>query len=91
MCGAGGGRLGGGIRAAEKTRTGPQKDTSVIDAQGAAHVTRVVPVPESLSPEAKTWVGKKVPDAACTRDAGTAPQPGYVGGGAGQAMGACIR
>jgi len=47
-----------------KTRTGPQKDTSVIDAQGTAHVTRVVPVPESLSPEAKAWVGKKVPDVA---------------------------
>ena len=45
-------------------RTGPQTDTSVIDAQGAARVTRVVPVPESLSPEAKAWVGKKVPDVA---------------------------
>ena len=47
-----------------KTRTGPRQDTSVIDAQGTAHVTRVVPVPESLSPEAKAWVGKKVPDVA---------------------------
>lgn len=44
-------------------RTGPQKDSSVIDAQGAAHVTRVVPVPESLSPQAKKWVGEKVSDA----------------------------
>jgi acetyl esterase/lipase len=47
-----------------KTRTGPRQDTSVIDAQGTAHVTRVVPVPESLSPEAKAWVGKRVPDVA---------------------------
>lgn len=43
--------------------TGPETDTSVIDAQGTAHVTRVVPVPETLSPEAKQWVGKVVSDA----------------------------
>lgn len=45
------------------TRTGPQKDSSVIDAHGTAHVTRVIPVPESLSPQAKKWVGEKVSDA----------------------------
>lgn len=44
------------------TRTGPQTDSSVIDAQGTAHVTRVVPVPEDLSPQAKAWVGTRVPD-----------------------------
>lgn len=44
------------------TRTGPEKDSSVIDAQGTAHVTRVVPVPASLSPQAKKWVGERVPD-----------------------------
>jgi epsilon-lactone hydrolase len=50
------------------TRTGPQTspetDTSVIDAQGTAHVTRVVPVPQNLSPEAQKWVGRVVSDAA---------------------------
>lgn len=46
------------------TRTGAQKDSSVIDAQGTAHVTRVIPVPESLSPQAKKWVGERVPDVA---------------------------
>jgi acetyl esterase/lipase len=40
----------------------PQTDTSVIDAQGTAHVTRVVPVPETLSPQARKWVGKVVSD-----------------------------
>lgn len=44
------------------TRTGAQTDSSVIDAQGTAHVTRVVPVPEDLSPQAKAWVGTRVPD-----------------------------
>jgi epsilon-lactone hydrolase len=47
-----------------EVRTGPETDTSVIDAQGTAHVTRVVPVPETLSPEAKQMVGKIVSDAA---------------------------
>lgn len=45
-------------------QTGPETDTSVIDAQGTAHVTRVVPVPENLSPQARKWVGKRVSDAA---------------------------
>lgn len=45
------------------SRTGPQKDSSVIDAQGTAHVTRVIPVPKSLSPQAKKWVGERVSDA----------------------------
>lgn len=46
------------------TSTGPQTDTSAIDAQGAAHITRVVPVPETLSPEGRKWVGSVVSDAA---------------------------
>ncbi len=47
---------------ASSHRTGPQKDTSVIDARGTAHVTRVIPVPASLSPQAKEWVGAAVSD-----------------------------
>ncbi len=50
---------------AQQTATwkGPQADTSVIDAHGTAHVQRVVPVPENLSPQARKWVGKQVNDA----------------------------
>jgi acetyl esterase/lipase len=45
-------------------QTGPQTDTSVIDANGTAHITRVVPVPQTLSPEAQKLVGRVVSDAA---------------------------
>ena len=45
------------------TYKGPQADTSVIGAHGTAHVQRVVPVPENLSPQARKWVGKRVSDA----------------------------
>ncbi len=40
----------------------PTRDTSFIDANGTAHVTRVVPVPESLSPEAKKSLSRAEPD-----------------------------
>ena len=52
----------GMVLAQQTARTGPEKDSSVIDAQGTAHVTRVVPVPEYLSPQAQKWVGKKESD-----------------------------
>ena len=38
----------------------PQADTSVIDAQGTAHVTRVVPIPKTISPEAHQYLMKPV-------------------------------
>ncbi len=41
----------------------PQTDSSYIDATGAAHVTRVVPVPETVSPEAQKSLGRQVSDA----------------------------
>lgn len=41
----------------------PNRDTSYIDAQGAAHVTRVVPVPEDLSAEARASLSRREPDA----------------------------
>src|ERR1700761_55447 len=44
-------------------QTAPQTDTSYIDADGTAHITRVVPVPPSLSPEAKKVVGQQISDA----------------------------
>lgn len=40
----------------------PNSDTSYIDAQGTAHVTRVVPVPATISPEAQQWLGQAAPD-----------------------------
>ncbi len=45
-------------------KTGPTTDTSVIDANGTAHITRVVPVPQTLSPETQKLVGRQVSDAA---------------------------
>ncbi len=40
----------------------PTRDTSYIDPQGTAHVTRVVPVPLTLSPEAQRSVSHSEPD-----------------------------
>jgi epsilon-lactone hydrolase len=40
----------------------PKRDTSYIDAQGTAHVTRVIPVPEDLSPEARRSLSRPEPD-----------------------------
>ena len=42
----------------------PNTDTSYIDADGTAHITRVIPVPPDLSPEAKKMLSKQVSDAA---------------------------
>jgi hypothetical protein len=35
------------------TQPVPQEDSSYIDAQGTAHITRVVEVPQTISPEAQ--------------------------------------
>jgi epsilon-lactone hydrolase len=40
----------------------PKRDTSFIDAQGTAHVTRVIPVPEDLSAEARRSLSRAEPD-----------------------------
>ncbi len=40
----------------------PNRDTSYIDAQGTAHVTRVVPVPQTVSPQAQLALGHPAPD-----------------------------
>jgi epsilon-lactone hydrolase len=40
----------------------PARDTSYIDENGTAHVTRVVPIPEDLSPEAKASLSRREPD-----------------------------
>jgi monoterpene epsilon-lactone hydrolase len=41
----------------------PNSDTSYIDANGTAHITRVIPIPEDLSPEAKRSLARQVSDA----------------------------
>ena len=40
----------------------PTRNTSYIDAQGTAHVTRVVPVPKTISPEAQRRLSRPEPD-----------------------------
>ncbi len=40
----------------------PTHDTSYIDANGTAYVTRVVPVPQDLSPQAQKFISPSVPD-----------------------------
>src|SRR3984885_11728520 len=40
-----------------------QKDSSYIDADGTAHITRVVPVPATVSPEAQKGLAHQVSDA----------------------------
>ncbi|HWG19220.1 MAG TPA: alpha/beta hydrolase fold domain-containing protein [Terracidiphilus sp.] len=42
----------------------PTRDASYIDSQGTAHVARVVPVPEDLSPEAQKSLSRSEPDQA---------------------------
>ena len=40
----------------------PNRDTSYIDAQGTAHVTRVVPVPKDLSIQSQYFLSHAIPD-----------------------------
>lgn len=40
----------------------PNRDSSFVDANGTAHVTRVVPVPDTVSPEARKSIGRAEPD-----------------------------
>jgi acetyl esterase/lipase len=40
----------------------PQTDSSFIDNNGTAHVTRVVPVPKTISSEAQETLARKMPD-----------------------------
>lgn len=42
----------------------PNADSSFIDANGTAHITRVVPVPQDLSPEAQKTLARQVSDEA---------------------------
>ncbi|MFZ1938463.1 MAG: alpha/beta hydrolase fold domain-containing protein [Terracidiphilus sp.] len=42
----------------------PNRDTSYVDEQGTVHVTRVVPLPATISSEAKKMLAVQVPDQA---------------------------
>lgn len=48
----------------QQSATGIQSDSSVIDSQGTAHITRVIPVPETISPEAQRMLARPQSDAA---------------------------
>ncbi len=45
------------------SQSGPDTDSSFIDADGTAHVTRVVPIPDTISPEAKKVLARRTSDA----------------------------
>jgi epsilon-lactone hydrolase len=45
-------------------QTAPQADSSYIDPSGTAHITRVIPVPKTISPEAQKTLSRPVSDAA---------------------------
>lgn len=40
----------------------PVSDSSYIDSDGTAHITRVVPIPDTISPEAQKVVARRIPD-----------------------------
>jgi acetyl esterase/lipase len=44
----------------------PQSNSSFIDASGAAHVTRVIPVPATVSPEGQKTIGRSELDLVST-------------------------
>jgi epsilon-lactone hydrolase len=56
------------LRAQEPTPTtasaAPTRDTSYVDENGTSHITRVVPVPSNISPEAQKSLSRRVPDTA---------------------------
>lgn len=52
------------VAAAQQQRTPviPETNSSYIGANGTAHVTRVVPVPKTVSPEAQNFLARRIPD-----------------------------
>jgi monoterpene epsilon-lactone hydrolase len=42
----------------------PQRDSSYVEPGGTAHITRVVPVPDDLSPQAQKFISQGGPDEA---------------------------
>ena len=50
--------------------TPPESDTSFIDDKGTAHVTRVIPAPDTISPEAQAFTAQPMPDTEPPYDLG---------------------
>lgn len=50
----------------------PQTDTCTVDPDGTAHITRVIPVPGTISPEAQKFISRAGPSG---------PEPTLVSGG----------
>jgi epsilon-lactone hydrolase len=44
------------LAAISQTAAVPQKDSATFDADGTAHLTRIVPAPTTISPEAQQWL-----------------------------------
>jgi epsilon-lactone hydrolase len=42
----------------------PHGDSSSIDAQGTAHITRVIPLPKTISSQAREYLARPIPDSA---------------------------
>jgi acetyl esterase/lipase len=51
------------ISAQTTAATAPAKDSSYIDSQGTAHVTRIVPLPKTVSPQAQQFLAQPMSDA----------------------------
>jgi epsilon-lactone hydrolase len=51
------------ISAQTTADTAPTKDSSYIDPQGTAHVTRIVPLPKTVSPQAQQFLARPMSDA----------------------------
>jgi len=45
-----------GFALASAAQSAPQQDSATFDPDGTAHITRVVPMPETISPEAQKWL-----------------------------------
>jgi epsilon-lactone hydrolase len=43
-----------------QSTSGPQKDSATFDADGTAHITRIVPVPQTISLEAQKWLNSLI-------------------------------
>jgi hypothetical protein len=43
-------------RVLAQSEPAPQQDSAWFDPDGTAHITRVVPMPQTISPEAQQWI-----------------------------------
>ena len=50
--------------AQQASPSAPTGDSSYIDAQGTAHITRVIPLPKTISPEAREYLARPRSDSA---------------------------